>query len=55
MMESLTNAFLLSLLVLAAAVCILGPLVALGVIFWHWHKELKYTSRLRVSRTTQTK
>jgi len=49
------NILLLILLVLAAILCILGPVTALGVMFWHWHKELKETSRSRVSRTTQTK
>ena len=34
---------LLILLVLDAILCILGPVTALGVMFWHWHKELKYT------------
>jgi hypothetical protein len=49
------NILLLILLVLAAILCVLGPVTALGVMFWHWHKELKETLRLRVSRTTQTK
>jgi hypothetical protein len=49
------NILLLILLVLAAILCIFGPVTALGVMFWHWHKELKETSRLRVARTTQIK
>jgi len=49
------NILLLILLALAAVLCIFGPLTALGVMFWHWHKELKETSRLRVARTTQIK
>jgi hypothetical protein len=49
------NILLLILLVLAAILCIFGPVTALGVMFWHWHKELKETSRLRVTRTTQIK
>jgi hypothetical protein len=49
------NILLLILLALAAILCIFGPVTALGVMFWHWHKELKQTARLRVSRTTQTK
>jgi hypothetical protein len=47
------NILLLILLVLAAILCIFGPVTALGVMFWHWHKELKETSRLREARTTQ--
>jgi hypothetical protein len=47
------NILLLILLVLAAILCVFGPVTALGVMFWHWHKELKETARLRVARTTQ--
>lgn len=47
------NILLLILLVSAAILCILGPVTALGVMFWHWSKELKETARLRVSRSTQ--
>jgi hypothetical protein len=47
------NILLPILLVLAAIPCIFGPVTALVVMFWHWHKELKETARLRVSRTTQ--
>ena len=47
------NILLLILLVLAAILCIFGPVTALGVMFWHWHKELKEPSRLREARTTQ--
>jgi hypothetical protein len=49
------NILLLIVLALAGVLCIFGPLTALGVMFWHWHKELKETSRLRVARTTQIK
>jgi hypothetical protein len=49
------NILVLILLVLAAILCIFGPVTALGVMFWHWHKELKETSRSRGARTTQTK
>ncbi len=47
------NIVLLVLLILAAILCIFGPVTALGVMFWHWHKELKETARLRISRSTQ--
>jgi hypothetical protein len=53
MAGSVLNIVLLSLLILAAILCIFGPLTALGVMFWHWHRELKETARLRVARTTQ--
>jgi hypothetical protein len=49
------NILLLILLALATVLCIFGPVTALVVMFWHWHKELKQTARLRVARTTQTK
>jgi hypothetical protein len=49
------NILLLILLVLATILFIFGPVTALGVMFWHWHKELKETARLRLSRSTQTK
>jgi hypothetical protein len=44
---------LLGLMILAVAACILAPLTALGVMFWHWQKELKESNRLRQARTTQ--
>jgi hypothetical protein len=47
------NIGLLIFLVLAAILCIFGPVTALGVMFWHWSKELKETARLRMSRSTQ--
>jgi hypothetical protein len=49
------NIVLLILLALAVILCIFGPVTALGVMFWHWHKELKETARLRVARSTQIK
>lgn len=53
MAGTVVNGLLLGLLVLGAAVCILAPLTALGVMFWHWQKELKESIRLRQARTTQ--
>lgn len=50
---AIVNALLLGLLVLGVAVSILAPLTALGVMFWHWQKELKESMRLRQARTTQ--
>jgi hypothetical protein len=49
------NILLLIVLALAAILCIFGPVTALAVMFWHWHKELKETARLRVARTTQVR
>jgi hypothetical protein len=49
------NILLLIVLILAAILFIFGPLTALVVMFWHWHKELRETARLRVSRTTQVR
>ncbi len=49
------NILLLIVMILAAILCIFGPLTALAVMFWHWHKELRQTARLRVSRTTQVR
>jgi hypothetical protein len=50
---TMLNGLLLGLIILAAVVCILAPLTALGVMFWHWQKELKQSMRLRQARTTQ--
>lgn len=49
----LLNGVLLALIVLAVVVLIAAPLTALGVMFWHWQKELKQSIRLRQARTTQ--
>jgi len=53
MTGSLVNVIVLLLVVLATAVCIVGPLAILGVVFWHWRKELAESARLRQARTTQ--
>jgi hypothetical protein len=50
---TLLNALLLALTVLATVVLIVAPLTALGIMFWHWQKELKQAMRLRQARTTQ--
>ena len=55
MAGTMTNFLLLSLVISAAIECIFGPLTVLGVMFWHWHKELKESARLRVARSTQMK
>lgn len=54
MTGTVVNALLLLLLVLGAILLIFGPLTALGVMFWHWHKELRESVRLRQARTTQS-
>jgi hypothetical protein len=55
MAGTMINFLLLGLLILAAILCIFGPLTVLGVMFWHWHKELKESARLRVARSTQAR
>jgi hypothetical protein len=46
---------LLIILIAASILCIFGPLTALGVMFWHWHRELRETARLRQARSTQVR
>jgi hypothetical protein len=53
MSETVTVLLLTSLMILGTALCILGPLAAFGVMFWHWQRELKETLRIRRARTTQ--
>ena len=51
--DTLLNGVLLALTVLGFAVLIAAPLTTLGVMFWHWQKELSRSVRLRQARTTQ--
>jgi hypothetical protein len=55
MAGTISNFLLLGLLILASMVCIFGPVTVLGVMFWHWHRELKESARLRVARSTQVR
>lgn len=55
MAGTVLSSVLLGLMIVAAAVLILGPLSALGFMFWHWQKELKESMRLRQARTTQVR
>lgn len=55
MAHTVINLILLSLLIVAAILCVVAPLTALSVMFWHWHKELREISRLRQARTTQVR
>ena len=55
MTGTLLNLFLLGLLLFAAIVCIVAPLGALGVMFWHWHRELNEITRLKQARSTQVR
>jgi hypothetical protein len=55
MASTATSILLLGLLILGAALCIFGPLTALIVMFLHWNRELKETSRLRQARSTQVR
>lgn len=53
MTGSVVSGVLLVLTIAAISACILAPLTVLGVMFWHWQKELKESMRLRQARTTQ--
>jgi len=53
MVGTLANLLFLLLLIAAAVLCVFGPLTALGVMFWHWRKELAESARLRQARSTQ--
>lgn len=53
MADTVVNSLLLGILVLAVGICILAPVSVLGVMFWHWQKELKQSTRLRHARSTQ--
>lgn len=55
MASTVTMFVFLSVIVLGAAFCVFGPLAALSVMFWNWHKELRQSSRLRLARTTQVR
>jgi heme exporter protein D len=52
---TLLNGALLALTILAVAVLIAAPLTTLGIMFWHWQKELSRSMRLRQARTTQVR
>jgi hypothetical protein len=53
MMGTVVSVLLLVVLVLGALLLFFAPLTALGVMFWHWHRELRDSIRLRQARTTQ--
>lgn len=53
MVNTVLSGVLLGLMILAVTALILAPLTALGVMFWHWQRELKESVRLRQARTTQ--
>lgn len=55
MAGALLNDVLAAVTVLAFAVLIAAPLTTLGVMFWHWQKELSRSVRLRQARTTQVR
>ena len=55
MAGTVVNLLLLGLLVSAAVLCVLVPIGALGVMFWHWRKELNQIIRLRQARSTQVR
>ncbi len=53
MTGTVTNLLLLGLLFLAIVILVIAPVGALGVMFWHWRKELTEMNRLRQARSTQ--
>jgi len=53
MAGTIVNVLLVIVLVAGATLLFFGPITALGVMFWHWHKELRESLRLRQARTTQ--
>jgi hypothetical protein len=53
--STLLNDALLALTIFAFAMLIAAPLTTLGVMFWHWQKELSRSMRLRQARTTQVR
>jgi hypothetical protein len=55
MSGDMVNILFLAGLMVAAIVCIFGPLTVLSVMFWKWHKELRQSSRLRLARSTHVR
>ena len=55
MSGTVANLLLLGLLFVAVVVCIVAPLGALGVMFWHWRKELDQLTRVKQARSTQVR
>jgi len=55
MAGTLVNLLFLGFLFLAAVVCVVAPLGALCVMFWHWQKELDQMIRLKQARSTQVR
>jgi hypothetical protein len=53
MTGTVVNILLLLVLALGVVLLFFGPLTALGVMFWHWHRELRESIRLRQARSTQ--
>jgi hypothetical protein len=55
MAETVVNLLFLIVLFLAAALCIVAPLTALGIMSWHWHKELAQVMHLKQARSKQVR
>jgi len=55
MTGTVMNILLLCIVVLGAILLVFGPLTALAVMFWHWRRELRESSRLRQARSTQVR
>ena len=52
MTGTVLNLFLLALLLTAILVLIVVPMVAMGIFFFHWKKELEASIRTRQAKTT---
>lgn len=55
MMGTLLNFFLLLIVVLTSALCVLAPVVVFGAMFCKWHSEFAESARLRQTRSTQVR
>jgi hypothetical protein len=55
MTETVLNLLFLGMLFTASALCVVAPLTALAIMFWHWHRELAESTRLRQARSTQVR
>jgi len=52
MVGTIFDLVLLSIFVMAVALCAVGPLAFMGLMLWRWHQEL---SQLRLPGTIQPK
>ncbi len=55
MAKTAVTLLFLALTVVGLVFLVLGPLTALGVMLWHWKRELNESARLRQVRSTQVR